>query len=356
MFFIIVLILFLLFYKSKIYIHGFNDNYMDRNNTLYIKGLFTILVFFRHCNTFISLESLIDLPMKALNGALFQNIVAMFLFYSGYGIYEKIKIDKEKYIKNFPIKRFLSTYLNFFVAVISFLIMDIVLNQEYSLKTIFLSFIGWKSIGNSNWYMFAIFIQYIFVIIAFNFIKKDNKKALYLIVLLTIIYSFVVLKFQAQEWMSTIFCFELGMFYSLYKDKIDNVLMNNKNYILIRAIVSVIYFGLTIVYYFTSSSLVHVGLSLDFTVLVVMFTMKINNNSKVLSFLGNNLFYIYIMQRLPMIVLKDIGINKDPYIFFVSSFAITIIIAVVYNNVFGKNINKMINNCLKNNKKIEKNN
>ena len=40
-------------------------------------------------------------------------MVTMFLFYSGYGVFESIKKKKEKYINTIPKRRFLKTLINF---------------------------------------------------------------------------------------------------------------------------------------------------------------------------------------------------------------------------------------------------
>lgn len=106
MVFLIIILLFLIIYNSKFNIKGFFNDYLQRDKTLAIKGIFVILVFYRHCSSYIYLNSIIDKPMIILNAILLQCIVAMFLFYSGYGIYEQIKQKKDTYIKDFPKKEY----------------------------------------------------------------------------------------------------------------------------------------------------------------------------------------------------------------------------------------------------------
>ena len=43
-----------------------------------------------------------------------------------------------------------------------------------SLSRILLSLIGWKSIGNSNWYMFDILLLYVLTYVAFKVTKKQD--------------------------------------------------------------------------------------------------------------------------------------------------------------------------------------
>lgn len=61
-----------------------------------------------------------------------------------------------RYVRQFPVKRLFKTWLNFAIAIVLFLIVDICLGIRYDALTIIGSFIGLTSVGNSNWYVFAI--------------------------------------------------------------------------------------------------------------------------------------------------------------------------------------------------------
>jgi hypothetical protein len=67
-----------------------------------------------------------------------------------------------------------------------------------------------------------------------------------------------------------------------------------------------------------------------FTLLIVFISKKIQFKSKILYWFGNNLFWVYILQRLPMLVLKEIGFNVHAYRFALISFVITIILTLIY--------------------------
>lgn len=337
-------LLFLTFYKSDFKAKNFTDDYLSKEKTLAIKGFFVILVFFRHCFSYLKLTSIIDKPMEILVNVLGQSIVSMFLFYSGYGIYEQIKRKKDTYIKNFPIKRLGKLFLDFVIAIITFIIVNASTGtlKNYSINKILLAFIGWESIGNSNWYMFVTFITYIFVIISFNIFKNSDKKSIILTIILTLIYSVVILKFKHQIWMNTSLCFTLGMLYSYYKINIEEFLKNNKNYLIVGVIISIIYIVLNLVYYKTVNPYIYVVISSIFALIIVMITMKFTINSEILKKLGKNVFWIYILQRIPMMILYNFGMQKNQYIFFVASLVITIIVADIYNNIIDKKLMKYI--------------
>jgi len=87
-----------------------------------------------------------------------QLVVCMFLFYSGYGIMESFKI-KENYVNQLPKNRIFKTLFNFDFAVLIYMLLYVFFqHKEIGLKKVLLSFIGWESFGNSNWYIFSIFV------------------------------------------------------------------------------------------------------------------------------------------------------------------------------------------------------
>lgn len=88
-----------------------------------------------------------------------QLVVTMFLFYSGYGIYESIK-TKAHYIQNFLKDRIGYVFMNLVLGLSLYLILNVFIQRSYSLDHILLSLVGIKSIGNSSWFMFAILVLY----------------------------------------------------------------------------------------------------------------------------------------------------------------------------------------------------
>lgn len=225
--------------------------------------------------------------------------------------------------------------------------MDILLGRmdKYDAKTIWLSFIGWESIGNSNWYMFLTFILYIFTLIGFSLFKKNNRNSIIFVTILTILYSVIILKYKPQWWMNTALCFPLGMFYSYYKENIERYLMNNIRYFITTIILIGVWAILTYIYmYKTSNAIIYSIISCVFSLIIVCITMKVSINNKILQFLGQNVFWMYILQRIPMIVFSKFGIEKYSYIFFILCFGVTVGLSYVYTNIFDKKLIKFIKN------------
>ena len=68
----------------------FCENYLSRENTISVKGIFVLLVIAQHFVTYVKLDGIYDGGYLQLRQFLGQNIVTVFLFYSGYGVFESI--------------------------------------------------------------------------------------------------------------------------------------------------------------------------------------------------------------------------------------------------------------------------
>lgn len=318
---------------------GFNENYLAIDRTNCIKGIFILMVFLSHSRNYLSklpeytsdqLNSIYDVIQNHLG----QGIVVMFLFYSGYGVMESIIKRGSDYINAFPKQRFAKTLFHFDIAVILFVIVDLCLGtlNNYSILEVLLSFTGWESVGNSNWYIFAILILYLITYLAFKIFKNKTSKAVWLVTVLTVVYIAVLaLAGKDAWWFDTVLLYPLGMWYSVGKDKIENFVRKKP----------INYFGLLIlccavfiVSHLLRSNIICYEISqVALCAVIVAATMKIDINNKILEFFGKHLFEIYILMRIPMIVLLHFDID-NVYVFVSVSFAVTLLLAVLLKKVF----------------------
>ena len=322
--------------------NNFNIEYSSISQTNVIKGIFVILVLLGHGNAYLNVEGALDIPYKSFQSHLGQMVVSMFLFYSGFGMIKSIMKKRFGYIKTLPIKRFLIVVLNFDIAVILFEIMNICLKIHFDWKTILLAFTGWVGIGNSNWYMFAIFVLYILLFVSFYFLKWFDKEiSLYIgmviFTILSIAFVYWEIKVGQPTWCyNTVILFALGGWFALFQKQIESIVMKNDYiYIVLGAVMAVIYWisfknrGYGIKAYSVWACL--------FTVAVVMITMKVSIKSTVLEWVGKRVFSIYILQRIPMTVLAKTGFTQNsPYTFIVLVFLITLGLAVIFDYVVEK--------------------
>ena len=308
-----------------------NKDYLNKDETTIINGLFVITIFFSHFISYIGNYNIYDSYMVNYLNFIGQLMVTSFLFYSGYGIYESIK-NKKDYMDSFFKRRFIPTFVNFAIAIILFIIVNLIMGNNYGIDKILLSFTGYESIGNSNWYMLAIFVLYIFIIICFN--KKISIKNIYRIVgvtLLSAIYMYILTRFKDTYYVNTVLCFPIGMFYSYYKDKIDKLLTNN--YILCLLCVIILLVGSYFLKNYLNNIYTYNIYAICFILLIVTLTKKIKVYSPIITFFGIHTFWIYILQRIPMIIFKD---KLNNYIYFSICLIITIMLSYILKKITDK--------------------
>lgn len=318
---------------------GFNENYLAIDRTNCIKGIFILMVFLSHSRNYLSklpeytadpLNSIYDVIQNHLG----QGIVVMFLFYSGYGVMESIIKKGSDYINAFPKQRFAKTLFHFDIAVMLFVIVDLCLGtlKNYSILQVLLSFTGWESVGNSNWYIFAILILYLITYFAFKIFENKTSKAVWLVTVLTVVYIAVLaLAGKDAWWFDTVLLYQLGMWYSVGKDKIENFVRKKPiNYFGLLILCCVVF----IVSHLLRSNIICYEISqVALCAVIVAATMKIDINNKILEFFGKHLFEIYILMRIPMNVLLHFDI-VNVYVFVSVSFAVTLLLAVLLKKVF----------------------
>lgn len=325
--------------KLSLNIH---KDYISKAEILPIKGFFVLLVFFRHSkNYFYFGSNILDILFNYADNIMGQLIVAMFFFYSGYGIYESVKEKGHAYVSGFPRNRLLKTWIHFAVCILIYYIYSIVMGIHYPLKRVLLSLVGWDSIGNSNWFMFVTFSLYILTFIGLRFIKNFHEKTGLLIVTALSICLLLVLYYtQSEWWWNTLLCYPLGMWYSRYHIRFEETVFSLKKYLTILLSAFIIFI---VTYYVHHNGLLltYILSSMCFSVIVILLTMRIKVRSKFLAFLGQHVFSIYILQRLVLSIISGKIINR--YMAFVISFIVTVGVSVLFDKVFSYIDNQILN-------------
>ena len=295
------------------------------------------MVFISHCMLDIKKTGYIfvgglDAAGMHIRSELGQLVVVMFLFYSGYGVMESYAKKGRDYVKSFPKKRILTTLLNFDIAVLAFVILDVALGIKLGLKQIVLSLTAWESVGNSNWYIFVILFCYFVAYVSFLAIPGNGRKAMWMVSILVLAGMIVLSYLKPSRWYNTILCFPAGMCLSAYKDRI--MFFCKKHYIGVLTVSFVV----IMVFHWLPLPRLH-GIvynvqGVAFALLTVLLTMKVKTGNVVLHWLGVNLFPIYIYQRIPMIAITKFAgeefVRNYPYVFMVSCFVVTSVIVWGY--------------------------
>lgn len=309
---------------------GYWTNYISKTQTNAINGVFVLLVFIRHFSQYIEFD-LLNTLFPIVDGALGQFVVVPFLFYSGYGIMYSI-LTKEEYISTRLVQRFFWVWVRFTCAVVLFVILNILLNIQYDIKTIVLAFTGWTSIGNSNWYILAVLALYIFTIISFS-LSSDKTKGVLLMFIFALGYAVVLRKLGKGTWYyDTIIAYPFGMLFCRYKNSFEKIVM--KNICRYGVLIIIITMLARVLYTYRVKWYVHELFCCATMMTLVLISMKISLGNKWIEFLGKYTFEIYILQRIPLVVLQNY--NLPMYIYFALSLVLTIVLALVFSKTTNK--------------------
>ena len=335
---ILFIIIALLFYGSRCTGRGFNNTFLSKELTTCVNGIFILFVFASHFSTYIDPAPWVDYWTRGACLWLGQLMVAPFLFFSGYGVMESIKAKGDKYISAIPKKRMLSTWFNFAVAISVFLLVNLIMGRFLPARQVILSYIGWDSIGNSNWYIFAIILLYFFTYVSFK-LSKNKQKALLCLWALSILYCVVLSFFKPPHWYNTSLCYAFGATFSYFKNIFQKYVRNNSIYIsgiLLAVFVFIFFRSLFSLYQFQPF---HQIMAFSFCVLIVFTTMKFRFGNLVLTWIGQRLFWVYILQRIPMMVLSNFSFFQGRQVVFMST---SLIITLVASGIFYITSQKML--------------
>ena len=328
-------------YRIRFNLNGFNEDYLSKDNTNSIKGIFILLIVISHSIPYIArcgygFDGTGDMLFMRFFSLLSQLVVVMFLFYSGYGVGESFKSKGDAYVQAMPRHRILGTLLNFDVAIVAFIIVDLLLGISVSVNQCMLSLIGWESVGNSNWYIFVILLCYIVTYVTLRLPLKKRAYWVGMSFALSVVSILVLAFFKENYWYNTILSYPLGFMYSTYKDTIEARLKKSYwKYAIILAVIFVLFYILlhnkSAIRYQACYNVV----SMLFALLVVMLTLKVRINNQPLRWVGTHLFPIYIYMRLPMIFMEHkipSMVGTYPALFILTSLAVTLLIAHFYKH------------------------
>ena len=313
----------------------FFPDYLAKTQTAAMGGVFVLLVFLSHASTYVTLQGPLDAAYSAFQGYLRQLVVAPFLFYSGYGMLESIKQKGMDYVRHIPTRRFAKVLLHMEIAVLLFLLTDLAIGRRPGPKKVMLAFTFWESIGNSNWYIFVILSLYLLVFFSFMICRGRLFAGTALTTVLAAGYVYLLVRAGKDMWCTTLALYPLGMWVSLLRPQLEKlVTKHDLCWLVCIGALAVPYHlcrlrsGTHLAWYTLWSAL--------FMALLVLLTMKIKTGNRVLQWLGAHVFSIYILQRIPMMVLRRLGLADHRYLFILLSFLATLALAVLFDAALAK--------------------
>lgn len=184
--------------------------------------------------------------------------------------------------------------------------------------------------------MLVVFVMYIIIFVSFMLLRKSKIAAVMLVTVLAIAFGYAEYKVgYPDRYYNTILCLPAGMIFSLLKPYIDKLVMKND------ILWSCGFAGAFAVYYFfyrlRSDNVIYYNLwCLLAIVLLLLFSMKVQIENSILNWFGSHVFSIYILQRIPMIVLSELGFSGHKYMFIITSFVITLAMALLFEQLTDK--------------------
>jgi hypothetical protein len=313
-------------------------NFLSREMTSYVNGYFIALVFLSHLKQYVPEEALgpLDVGYVRVINYLGQLTVATFFFFSGYGIMESIKTKGSSYIDALPLRRIFPFLLDVWIALPFYLALapfrHVSVNVGYYLQVM----VGWRAIGNSNWYIFAILCLWLITYASFRLLPRPNQRAyaVCLVFVFTALYCMLMRREEAgSRYYNTVFCYGAGMVLSLGRNLVMKV---GKNRLLsIVGLVVALVATMALHRHARESIKIYNAMAIAFCCLTV-FCMALTRASILpLEWAGKNLFFLYIYQRIPMILLAP-TLKDKPFAFAAICLACVLGIAAVMSIVHRK--------------------
>jgi len=315
---------------------GFFEDHLSGKKTGSVRGILIMIIVLSHMRAYIDMSehftvSFYNYFMLFLG----QAMVALFFFYSGYGIYESVK-RRPNYFDGFVENRVFKIMYHFGISVILFWILNVaVLGERVTLDTLVKAFLGFKSIGNSSWFVFTMLLVYIFAFLVFRFFGKYPLVAIGAILALTVGFAACIeLNKYERLWYDTAFCFALGFLWSYFKEKIDGLMRRHTVYYIALAVSIAAFVAATVVYRQGFNPVLGTLKNLLFAVAFTLLSMRLSLHNKILEWLGKHSFGIYLLHRIPMILLSHFGILSDnKYLFAALVIALTLPLAAGFTRL-----------------------
>lgn len=318
-------------------------SYLSRDVTAAINGYFISIVFLSHLKSYIDANdfAVTDQGYLVVIKYLGQLVVATFLFYSGYGIMESITRKPPQYIYDLPRKRILPFLLDFWIALLAFMVGRAISGRDpVYLDRILLAMVGWKNLGNSDWYIFAILNLWIFTYLSFRFFpRKDNRWAA---ILMTFVFALGYCFMMRREgvgkfYYNTVLCYPAGMTLSYILGLLRRRGIQFKSHLALGIVGTAILLPLFLFLHrhALSRAILFNVMAIVFALLVSACSLLTTHASKPFIWAGNNLFYLFIYQRLPMMLLKP-WLRTNAFLYATASLAALIPLCLVMTRVHAK--------------------
>ncbi len=312
-------------------------DYLSKNTTDCLKGLFAIIVVACHLrNNLLWMNNTILGQFFTVSGYL---SVAMFFFFSGYGMTFQYENKGKQYIEQFPKRRLLDFYVKYIIVILIYFIFGLVRGNFPKPISILKTFTFGGTLVANGWYIQAILFSYIFFYLIVRFLPK-RFFALALTASFIIYLTLCLSLGLGGLWWQSYLAYFLGIIWAKNKVKIDNFLSKKYNFIL-TLLLSFVLFGITlllgnlnIVDPFSKTIIKSIS-SVFFVIFVLCLNLIINFSNKISSWLGKFSFEIYVIHGIFLNLFNvEKGIMSNDVVYIIAVFAASILSATLLNRIF----------------------
>lgn len=319
-------------------LNGINEDYLSIETTKCYKGLFSIMVVFHH------------LAQCVQKGILLRHFtfigylaVAVFFFYSGYGLQKSYIQKKEKYCKGFLLKKFLLIFVPYIIFTFFYWFLNYICGNFYSLKDVIFLLVSGDPLVSYSWFVITIFVFYLAYWLLMMIYGNNYINIILSFLFLYIIYIIFCIKLGfGSWWYNTCHLFLIGLIWPFIEQRIIIVVKKNWWIICFTWILffSFVFFKRIILeysvfkYYDLFFDLI---ISFVFTFCVLLFSMKVKFENRIFSFLGNFSLEIYLFHGFFMQLFRsNLFYVLNDFVWALLVLLFTIIFSYVFNILFKK--------------------
>lgn len=312
------------------------SDYLSKENCNCLKAIFAIAIMIAHMFAFHTFGLKFGLgPIVTAFGYL---SVSFFLFFSGYGLTISYINKGESYFKDYFRNRILPIYIVNLILIFTYTVFQIVVGYDFSAIQIIKSFFIGGTVVKYGWYIQTIILFYVFYCLAFK--NQSVSKGIIRLTVLILLYCIVFVFFKMGSWWyESSFTFVLGAVWAVNKSKIDSFLTDSfkRYFICITALLC----AFAVCFVFGNAGFVPIIIKIPvkmissvlFVLFILLVTMRIKVNYKLIEFLGNYYFEIYILQGIFIILFTEVLIINNIIIFYLACVLCTVFSAILIHPV-----------------------
>lgn len=342
----------LLFWGAQFYGRGsWNEGFLSLKQTKALQGFCAICIMLHHigqktCAFWLSPRYIIHgLDLFVPFGYYF---VGIFLFCSGYGLYESYR-SKPNYLQGFFGRRMLPVMVAFYSTGLIFLGARLLMGEKLSIPQLLLYLSGLQLCNPNTWFVIALPILYLGFYLSFRFCKTE-KAAVAATCLYVLAYTILGTLIDHNDWWmrgewwyNSVHFFSLGILFACHKEKIiENVKKHYVLYLVLAFVLMFVFYGLSeytqsVFSYYGETFhadfkvlrrwvclLAQMAASCSFVFLVFMGTMKIEIGNRFLAFMGAIALEFYLNHCLFIELLGYSFLDTVPSLYYIKNMALMV--------------------------------